>query len=91
MLKKEKLICVFQELKALHLIKTIYARQSLKVLSSEMDLAKSRLIQKALIKRRGVEISANFVRPPSCETPLKIRRHLVQLLAIRILIPNAGM
>ena len=46
MLKKRKLICVFQELKALHLIKTSYARiwvktQSLKELSSEMALAKS--------------------------------------------------
>ncbi len=54
--------------------------QSFKVLSSEMDLAKRGLIRKALIKRRGVEIPANFVRPPSSESHLKIRRHLVQLL-----------
>ncbi len=46
--------------------------------------AKSGLIRKVLIKRRRVEIPANFVGP------LKIRRHLVELLAIRILIPNAG-
>ncbi len=30
-------------------------------------------------------------RPPSYESSLKIPRHFVQLLAIRILIPNAGM
>jgi hypothetical protein len=77
MLKIEgySVICVFQELKALNLIKTSYARlwvktQSLKVLSSEMELAKSGIIRKVLIKRRCVEIPANFVGP------LKIWRHL---------------
>jgi hypothetical protein len=38
--------------------------------------------------RKSLKKSA---RPPSCESPLKIPRHLVQLLAIRILIPNADM
>ncbi len=63
----------------------------LKVLSSEMDLAKSGLIQKIFIKGRGAEIFRKIGPPPSCESSLKIPRHLGQLLAIRILIPNAGM
>jgi hypothetical protein len=53
-----------------------------------MDLAKSVLIQKVL-KWRGAEIYANFACPPSCESPFKIPRHLIQLLAIRILSKGA--
>jgi hypothetical protein len=34
--------------------------------------------------------SANLARPPSCESPLKIQRYLVELLAIRILIAKSS-
>jgi hypothetical protein len=40
---------------------------ALKVLSSEMDPA---------------EKLVSFARPPGCESPLKLQRHLVRLLAI---------
>jgi hypothetical protein len=43
---------------------------SLKVLSSEMDLAKSGLIRKALTKGRSAEISPAL---PSSESPLKFK------------------
>jgi hypothetical protein len=46
---------------------------ALKVLSSEVDQAKRGLIRKLFIKERGAEISANFGRPHSCESPLKFR------------------
>ncbi len=59
----------------------------LKVLSSEMDPAEFRFIWQVFIKERGTEIFLN----PSCESALKISRHLVQLLAVRILTANTAM
>jgi hypothetical protein len=56
-----------------------------------MDLAKSGLIRKLFIKGRGAEVFRKFVRPPSSDSPLKIPHHLVQLLAISILIHNVDM
>ncbi len=50
-----------------------------------MDLEEISFIRKA---RRFLEKSA---RLPSCESPSKIPRHLVELLAIRKRIVNAGM
>ncbi len=41
------------------------------------------------MKERGAEILEKSVRPPSCVSPLKITSHLVQLLAIIILIAIA--
>jgi hypothetical protein len=55
------------------------AQLCLKVLSSDRSSLK-------MEARRFLEKSA---RPPSCESPLKIPRHLVQLLAIRILIAKS--
>ncbi len=55
----------------------------LKILSSQMDLAKSGLIRKVLIKGRGAEIFSKIPPSPipsSCESLLKIPRDLVQLL-----------
>ncbi len=43
------------------------------------------------VRGRDAEFSAKFARPPSWENYLKILRHLIQLLAIRILISNAAM
>jgi hypothetical protein len=62
----------------------------LKVLSSEMDEAKSGLPRRFFIKERGSEIVSNFARPPSCEGTLKIQQRLVQMLAIKILIANVA-
>jgi hypothetical protein len=65
---------------------------SLKVLStmsSEMDLSESGIYQ-SVLKVEGRRFLEKFVRPPSFESPLKIMRHLVQLLATRILIPNSA-
>ncbi len=45
-------------------------------MSSEMDRAKSGLIRKVLIKKRGAEILANFARLPSYESPLKLNASL---------------
>ncbi len=42
----------------------------LKVLSSEMDQAKSGLILKVFIKERGAEIFSKFRPPPSCDSSL---------------------
>ncbi len=56
-----------------------------------MDLAERGLIRKLFIKGRGAEVLRKIGLSPSCESPLKITRHLVQLSAIRILLPNAGM
>jgi hypothetical protein len=42
-----------------------------KVLSSEMDLAKSGLIRKVLSKGRGVEIFRKIGHTPSSESPIK--------------------
>jgi hypothetical protein len=60
-----------------------YRNRWFKVLSSEMDPAESRFI-----KRHGGFFL--YKNPPFCES-LKILRHLIQLLAIRILIPDAAM
>ncbi len=61
--------------------------QSLKVLSREMDLPES-----GSFRREVQRLLENLpLIPPSCESPLKIPRHLVQLLAIRILIPIVAM
>jgi hypothetical protein len=52
---------------------------NLKVMSSEKDPAEIRLIRRSSLKRearRFLEKSAPH--PPSCESPLKLRRHLVQ-------------
>jgi hypothetical protein len=49
-------------------------------------------IDKVIIKGRGKEIfRKKSVRPASCESILKIQRHLGQLLAIRILTAKAAM
>jgi hypothetical protein len=56
-----------------------------------MDQTKSGLIRKLFIKERAQRFLANFVRPSSCESPSKSKRHLVQLLEIRIIIANAVM
>jgi hypothetical protein len=50
-----------------------------------------KMISSCLLKAGSWRFSADFSRPPSCESPLKIPRHLVQLLAIIILIANAAM
>jgi len=55
-----------------------------------MDLAGVRFIRKAFIKERGAEVLEISVRPLSCKSPLKIPRHLAQLLAIRILIAKGA-
>jgi hypothetical protein len=54
----------------------------LKVLSSEMDQAKSGLIRKGEAR----SFSENRSVPHPCKSLLKILRHLVKLLAIRFLI-----
>ncbi len=67
-------------------------RRETYVLSSEMELADIRLIQKAFFKEREAQrFLEKSARPLICERPLKIPRHLVQLLAIRKRIPNEGM
>jgi hypothetical protein len=55
---------------------------SLKLLSSEMDLAEIRFIRKTLLKREARRFLEKSARPPSCESPFKLKRHLIQLLAI---------
>ncbi len=62
----------------------IYCQRPLKVLSRMMDLAKSGLIRNFLIKGKARRLSVNFALLSSYESPLKILRHLVQLLTIRI-------
>jgi hypothetical protein len=57
------------------------------VLSSEMDQAKSGLIGKLFIKGRGAE-DLRIISPSLI--PLKILRHLEQLMAVRILIANGA-
>jgi hypothetical protein len=55
-----------------------------------MDLAKSVLIQKVLkLKGEALRFMQISPAPPSCESPFKILRHLIQLLAIRILSKGA--
>jgi hypothetical protein len=48
------------------------------------------LIRKACIKERGTEVFRKIHLPPSCESPLKIPRPLVQLLAIQKKIANGA-
>ncbi len=62
---------------------------ALKVLSSAMDLAEIRFIRSSL-KGEVRKFSEKSARTSSCESPLKIPGHLVQLLASRILIPNGA-
>ncbi len=57
-----------------------------KVLSSDI-----RFFRQAFIKERCAEVVRKIPRPPSCESPLKIQRYLVQLLAIRILIAHTAL
>jgi hypothetical protein len=54
-------------------------------LSSEMDLAEIRFTRKAFFKERGVDVLEKFLREP-----LKIPRHLGQLLAIWKQIANGA-
>jgi hypothetical protein len=56
-----------------------------------MDLAESGISRQVVIKGWGAEILEKSVCPASCEKLLKIKRHLKQLLAIRILIANTAM
>jgi len=49
-----------------------------------MDPAEIRFIRKCFIKERGAEVLEKSARPPSCDSPLKVSRHPLQLLAIRI-------
>ncbi len=48
------------------------------VLSSEMDPAEIRLIRKPFLKERSAEVFSKIRCPPSCESPFKLQRHLVQ-------------
>ncbi len=60
-------------------------------MSSEMDFAEIRFIRKPFIKERCAEVSRKIRPSPTCEGPMKIPRHLVQLLAVgRILIANGA-
>ena len=54
-----------------------------------MDPAIIRFIWWVFIKERVAEIFRKTSPAYICEIPVKIPCHLVQLLAIRILIPNA--
>ncbi len=45
--------------------------------------------ERYLLKGEAPRLLEKSARPPSCESPLKIQRHLVQYLAIMILIYNA--
>jgi hypothetical protein len=65
--------------------------RTLKILSSEMDPAEIRFIQKAFIKERGAEIFRKILPSPTLCEPFKILSHRVQLLAIRQRISNTGM
>jgi hypothetical protein len=60
----------------------------LNALSSEMNQANSFLLRK-LFKGEARRFSANFGSLLSCESPLKIQRYLIELLAMRILIANS--
>jgi hypothetical protein len=62
----------------------------LKVLSSEMDPAEISSFDRYLLKIEARAFFEKSAHPPSCESPLKIPRHLVQLLAISILIANSA-
>ncbi len=56
-----------------------------------MDPAEIRFIRQAFINERGAQVLIKPARPSSCESPLKIPRHLVRLFVLRILINNAAM
>ncbi len=66
-------------------------RLALKVLSSEVDPAEIRFIQKAFMEERSTKLLEKSGRPPSCESPWKIPRQLIQLLEIWKRIANPGM
>ncbi len=55
-----------------------------------MDQTEIRFVQTAFIKERGAEVKKNPPHPPSYESPSKIPRHLVQLLAISKRIANGS-
>ncbi len=62
----------------------------LKALSSEMDRPKLGSFERHLLKREVRRILEKSAPPTCCESPLKITRHLVQLLAIRVRIANSA-
>ncbi|MFN9907580.1 MAG: hypothetical protein ACK56F_15895, partial [bacterium] len=47
------------------------------------------LFDRSSLKNEAQRSSEQLVHPPSWESPLKLQRHIVRLLAIRKLIPNA--
>jgi hypothetical protein len=73
--------------------KSVYTRRhiSKRHCSSRWILLKVGSFDRSLLKREARRYLEKSARPPSCESPLKIPRYLVQLLAITILIPNADM
>ncbi len=50
----------------------------LKVLSSDTDLPKLCSFDRSLLKEEARRFLEKSARPPSCESPLKIPRHLIQ-------------
>ncbi len=58
----------------------------LKILASEMIWPKLGSFVRHLLQREAWRLLEKSARLPSCKSPLKISRHLVQLLTIRILI-----
>jgi hypothetical protein len=64
--------------------KNLVTLSLLKLLSCEMNPAEIRFIRKVFTKEKST-------RPLSYESPLKLQRHLVQLLAIWKQIANTGM
>jgi len=62
----------------------------LKVLFSEMDMEEISSFVWSLFEGEARMFLKRISPSPSCECPLKIQRHHVQLLAIRILIANSA-
>ncbi|MFN9902135.1 MAG: hypothetical protein ACK55Z_25805, partial [bacterium] len=58
----------------------------LKVPTREMMGPAEGSFDSSLLKREALKLLEKSTRPLSCKSPLKIPHHLVQLLAIRILI-----
>jgi hypothetical protein len=56
-----------------------------------MDSTEIRFIERPLLRRESRKFLEKSACPLSCESPLKIPRHLVQLLEIRKRIASAGM
>jgi hypothetical protein len=69
----------------LHRWNSLLVNNNLKVLSREMDLAKE-----VSIDRSSGKGEARRFLEKSFERPLKLQRHLVQILAIRNLIANGA-